>query len=132
MGTLTSQQINELADYFFDMAQSLGAFRRQQFDTLSKQQNKEIKDLQAAIINCADKLYTLSAISVIDDVRSSLSVIGKLTIQIKMTYQTLQDIQKGINIATSALNLGKAILKTDPQAIMAALGSLEENLNSNG
>ena len=45
MAKLTSQQANDLADYFSDMAQVIEDYRNQNFGTLSESQNQEIKDL---------------------------------------------------------------------------------------
>jgi hypothetical protein len=130
MATFTPQQVKELAEYFLAMAQSIGAFRRRHFDTLSIQQREELKDLSAAILKCADDLFTLAAILVMDDVKGSLIKIGELTDKMKHTYQTLQDIQKGINIASAALSLCDAVIKTDPGKILVALDNLSGSLKS--
>ena len=38
MAQLTSQQVNQLADYFLAIAQAVGDYRYQNFDNLSKLQ----------------------------------------------------------------------------------------------
>jgi hypothetical protein len=126
MASITSEQLNELADDFLAMAGMIGDYRIQNYDLLSYQQNKILKEFQSALLNSADELFTLSAITLEDDVQTALGKIGDLTDQMKNTFQTLKDIQKAIDIAASALNLGKAICKTDPQAIISALNSLND------
>ena len=124
MGKLTSEQVNELADYFLAMAQALGDYRQQNFDHLLEPKNQEIKDLQAAIRKYADDLYTLSASLVLDDVQGSLATIGDITNQIKSTYAELKDVQKAINIANSVINLVKAIIEKNPKMIGQILEDL--------
>lgn len=124
MGKLTSQQANELANYFLVMAQVVGEFREQNIDHLSKLQNKEIKDLQALLLKFSDDLYSLSATLVIDDVQTALSSIGEVINQMKNTYKSLQDVQKAIDIATSVVTLGEAIMGKNPKAITGAIGKI--------
>jgi hypothetical protein len=121
MGKLTSEQVNELANYFLAIAQALGDYRQQNINQLSGPKNQEIKDLQAAILKHADDLYTLSASLVLDDVKGSLATIGDITNQIKNTYAALKDVQKAINIANSVINLVKAIIEKNPKMIIQIL-----------
>lgn len=130
MATLTSQQANELANYFLAMAEAVGDYRYQNFDSLSAQENKEIKDSLEFIRKCANELFTLSATLVMDDAQNSLSAIKEVTNQMKSTYKTLQDVQKAINIAASIVTLGKAILGKSPQQIADATGKLADCWNA--
>jgi hypothetical protein len=130
MAKLTSQQANELANNFLALAQSIGDYRYQNFETLSKPQNQKIRDLHWSILNYADDLYTLSATLVMDDVQTSLTSIGAVTTQIKATYKTLQNVQKAINVATSVVTLGASILSKNPQVIADSIGGLVGTWNS--
>jgi len=130
MATLTSQQANELANYFLAMAEAVGDYRYQNFDSLSAQENKEIKDSLEFIRKCANELFTLSATLVLDDAQNSLSAIKEVTNQMKSTYKTLQDVQKAINMAASIVTLGKAILGKNPQQIADATGKLADCWNA--
>lgn len=129
MATLTSQQTNELANYFLAMAEAVGDYRYQNFDSLSAQENKEIKDSLEFIRKCANELFTLSATLVMDDAQNSLSAIKEVTNQMKSTYKTLQDVQKAINMAASIVTLGKAILEKSPQQIADATVKLADCWN---
>jgi hypothetical protein len=129
MATLTPKQVNELGKSLLAMAESIGEYRRQHFDSLSIVEKKEIKDLQLAILKYADQLFTLSAVLVLDEVQIPLSSIEDLTNQMKITLQTLRDVQKAIDIATSVVNLGGAIFSSDPKAMAVALSNLSDQLN---
>jgi len=130
MAQLTSQQVNELANYFLAMAQAIGDYRVKNFDALSKEENQKTEELFDSILKYADDLFTLSAILVMDDVQTSLSSIGDITNKMKSAFKTLQDIQKVINIAASVVILGESIMKKNPQAIADAIGGLAGTLKA--
>ncbi|MBP8192325.1 MAG: hypothetical protein KAX69_01890 [Chitinophagales bacterium] len=130
MAKLTTQQANELANNFLAMAQAIGEYRYQNFDSLSKIQNQKIRDLHWSILNYADDLYTMSATLVLNDVEESLSTIGLITEQMKDTYKHLQNIQKAISVAASVITLGASILSKNPQAIISAIGGLADTWNA--
>lgn len=130
MAKLTSKQANELANCFLTMAQAIGDYRVQNFDTFSAAQNQNLKDLLAAIRKYADELFTLSAMLVLDDVETALASIGEVTNQMKSTCKTLQDIQKAINIAASLVTLGESFASKNPKAIADAIGGLAGTLKA--
>ena len=130
MGKLTAQQVNELANHFLEMAEALETYREQNFAAISGRHNKEIKDLHHLILQFGDDYYTLSAILVLDDVHSSLTLIRELKIKMQNTFQTLQDVQKAINIAGSVVTLGNAIVNIDLKAIAEALINLKNTISS--
>lgn len=130
MASLTSQQTNELAGNFLALAKVIGEYRYENFDKLSKPENEKMKDLHLSILAFVDDLYTLSATLVMDDVQSSLATINKVTIEMEATYETLQDVQKAINVAASVVTLGSSVLSKDPQAIAESIGGLVDTWNS--
>jgi hypothetical protein len=127
MAQLTSQQVNQLADYFLAIVQAVGDYRYRNFDNISKSQNAKLKELQGSIRKYADDLYTLSATLVFDDVQSSLSSIGNVTGKLKSAYKILKDVQKAISIAASFVKLGEAILNKNSKAIVDSLCALEDS-----
>ena len=132
MAILTSQQANELANSFSAMAQAIEDYKDQNFDTLSKPQYQEIKDLQLSVLSYADDLYTLSATLTLemDNVQTALSALGNVTNQMKNTYKTLQNFQKAINVASSVVTLGAAILSKNPQTISDSINGLMKTWDS--
>ena len=124
MANLTAQQVNDIADYLSAMAQVVGEYRYENFENLSASQNQQMKDLKASIVDIADRLYTLSATLVMDDVQEFLAAIDKVTNEMKDTYKTLQNIQKAINVAAAVVTLGSSILSGKPQAIGQSINDL--------
>ena len=124
MANLTAEQVNGLADNFSAMAQVVGEYRYKNYENLSELQNQQIKDLQATILDIADRLYPLSAVLVMEDIETSLATIDNITNEIKETYKTLLDFQKAINIAGAVVTLGSSILSGKPAPIVQSIDSL--------
>ena len=126
MRKLTSKQINTLANNFLALAQSLGDYRYKNFDSLTKIQNKKLRESHKRTLDYSDDLYTMSATLVMSDAENLLSKLDTITKKIKKTYKSIEDIQKVIDIATSVVTLGASIFSLNPQAIIDSLGNLKE------
>lgn len=117
MANLTSEQANRLSDDFFYLGVAIGDFRYENWDRLTLEQNKELSDMQSAILRCGEDILAYSTTLVMDEVADSLGKIGSITDEIKGTIKKLESIQKGLNAAAAILILGAAIVKRDPTAI---------------
>ena len=124
MASLTPTETHELAHHFLQMGQAVGQYRIDNFENLSKTQNKELKDHEKAILGCANDLFAWSASIVMNDVSGSLTTLAKVTKEIETAYKTLKDIQKAIDIAASVVMVGAAVMAKNPDAIATALGGL--------
>ena len=125
MGNLTSQQVNQLANNFLALAEAIGEYRFQKFNSLTNAQNKQLKEFHKRTLDYSDKLYTISATLVIDDVENSLSKLNNITQEIKETYQSLENVQKAINISTSIVTIGASFFSLNPQAIKDSLDNIK-------
>ena len=126
MAKLTSKQVNELANYFLALAQSIGDYRYKNYDSLTDTQNKKLRESHKRTLDYSDDLYTLSATLVMDDIDNSLILLESITKKIMKSYKSLEDVQKAINIATSVVTLGASIFSLNPQAIIDSMGKLKE------
>jgi len=124
MSKLTSEQANELANNFLGLAQAIGDFRYQNWNSLLKNENQKLGNLQSSILNYGEDILAFSTMLVMDEVETSLKRIDQITLQIKSTIHTLKNIQKVINIAAAIVTFGAAILNKDPQSITKALDGI--------
>jgi len=124
MAKLTSRQAYDLANNFLGLAQAIGDFRYSNWYLLSKADNQMLGDLQWSILNSGEDILTLSTILVMDDVSESLGKINDITARIKGNIHTLQNIQKGINIAASVVTLGAAIISKNARSVTDAIDGL--------
>ena len=128
MANLNAKQVNELANHFLAMAQSIGNYRFKHHESLSDDDKKLLRESHKRTLDYSDDLYTISATLVMDDVEESLAEIELITIEIDVKYKTLQDIQKAINIATSVVTLGASIFSLNAQAIIDSTNNLKSAL----
>lgn len=126
MAKLTSKQVNEMANNFLVLAQSIGEYRYKNFDSLTKNQNKILRESHKRTLDYSDDLYTISATLVMDNVTDSLTKLELITKKIKKSYKPLEDVQKAITIATSVVTLGASIFSLNPQAIIDSLSNLND------
>ncbi len=125
MKKLTSKQTNELANNFLLFAQTIGEYRYKHYTSLTLIQNKKLEASQTQVLNYADDLYTLSTTLVLEDIAHSLSQITAITKNIKKSYESLENIQKGILIAKNIETLGASLLSLEPKSIVASLDRLK-------
>src|SRR5687767_12358800 len=109
MAKLSTGQLSTLGDNFLKMAQSVGEYRIENRATLTKKQNREIKDVHRRLLDYADHFYTTSAKLLIDDVAGSLDRIRNITEMVKRTFKRLKNFQKAIDIAGAIARIGAAI-----------------------
>jgi len=124
METLTAQQANKLADHFLSMGRAIGDFRYANHSSLTPERNKEIKELQDSVLKAADELYTISATLVLENIEKDLATMGNISLKMKSTLKQLKNIQKAIDIAAAAADLGSAVISKNPTAITAGISAL--------
>lgn len=126
MAKLTAQQANDLANNFLGLAQAIGDYRFDNWNTLSKTENQKLGNFQWSILSYGEDILALSTALVMDDVQDSLAQINKVTLEIKETIKSLDQLQKAINVAASIVSLGGAIVSKNPQAIVAGIQGVRE------
>ena len=130
MAKLTSKQVNELANQFLVLAQTMGDYRILNYDDLTKLQNKKLRETHKKTLEYSDDLFTMSATFVMDNVTKSLETLDSITTKINKSYKALQDVQKAINISTNIVTLGASIFTFNPQAIVDSLGNLKDSIKA--
>lgn len=126
MAKLTALQANDLANNFLGLAQAIGDYRFDNWNTLSKTENQKLGNFQWSILSYGEDILALSTALVMDDVQDSLAQINKVTLEIKETIKSLNQLQKAINVAASIVSLGGAIVSKNPQAIVAGIRGVRE------
>ena len=82
------------------------------------------------LLDEADEQNTSDATELSEDVQMALDRTVEVTVEIKKTYNTLANIEKGIAVATAVVTLGQTILKRDPSDINNALNDLLDKWNT--
>jgi hypothetical protein len=123
MSKLTSEEANQLSNNFLGLAQAVGDYRFKNWNSLSTNDNQKLASFQWSLLNHGEDILAFSTQLVFEEVSESLQTIQSLTEKIQHTIIKLENIQKVINLATSAVTLGAAIISKDPKAITAGLNS---------
>ncbi len=121
MAKLTAQQANILASNFLGLAQSVGDFRYENWNKLSRADNQRLGSLQRSILNYGEDILAFSTVLVMNDVDASLKKIEAITVEIKSTIQSIQKVQKVIDVAAAIVTLAGAIIAKDPQSINTSI-----------
>lgn len=124
MANLKSEQVKELADNLLRMTNALGDYRYENFERLSEDENRRIKELHERQLSHTTELYTKSAVLVMDDVETSLKQIDTITLETQKLYKNLTTVQKVLDRATSVLTLAVAIIGLDPKGITSSIKGL--------
>lgn len=126
MSKLTSKQVSALAHDFLSFTQSIGNYIIENSESLSKSQQKKLWELHKRTNAISYDLYIKSAKIVMEDASESLEEIRQITRKIEESYESLENVQKVINIATGVVVLGASIFSLSPQAIIDSIANLKE------
>jgi hypothetical protein len=117
MAILNSDQAKQLSDNFYFLGRAIGDFRYHNWDRLTLDENKELSDIQNSILRFGEDILAYATTLVMDEVIDSLDKINTITTEINDTIKTLNNIQKGLNVAAAVLILGVAIMNRDTKGI---------------
>jgi hypothetical protein len=124
MAPLKGSDANDLATLFNEFSQAVDDFRLSFEPPLAPSQMARLKDESQALEDRAH-YFTAEAIGpTLESLQSDLASVKAVTAQAKAQLSGLNDVAKGITIATSVLSLGTAIAAGDPTTILAATQAL--------
>ena len=132
MSTLTAQQASDLSNHFLQLAQSINDFRFNHWNQLNEPQRTHLENLQNNLLTQGEDILAQSTTLVMNDVAISLAQISNVCNQIHGTIATLNNIQKGINVAAALVQLAGVILSKNPQSIGQAIQGLVSAWNQDG
>ncbi|MGE0714059.1 MAG: hypothetical protein AB7P02_01345 [Alphaproteobacteria bacterium] len=114
---LTSQQAFQLSVAFRDAAIAIGDMKIANFDKLSETQRDELGKAELAALNASTEMITRAVDLVLDETKVALGQLVGVTRKAKAAVGTLNDIRKGIRIATAVVGLAAAVVSRDLGAI---------------
>lgn len=126
MSKLNSKQARALAVNFISLAESMSEYRYHHKESLSPSQKENLKNLHDEISYAGKKMLAISTTLAMIEVEKSLSQINNITIEINKSITKLENTQKVINVATSIVKLGAAIVGKDPATILTSITGVED------
>ncbi len=113
------QQVFLLSDNFHAMGNALGDYIKQNKTKLSDDERNSLLDQQISLLQQAADINMSGTALVFDDIRQSLDQLDNITKEIEQSVKKALAVQNAINIATSIVELGNAILSKNPKEIGA-------------
>lgn len=123
-------ETSNIANLYTDWAAAILNYRKINFDSLTDFTKKNLLESAMTLLDEADEQNTSDATELSEDVQMALDRTVEVTVEIKKTYNTLTNIEKGISIATAVVTLGQVIIKKNPSDINSALNDLLDKWNT--
>ena len=120
MPKLTAKQLTAIADDFTNIAAEISNYIIYHQLSIKGRLGK----IHFAILEEAEKLYTLSAIQVGDETEAALQELNDITTSILESYQHLKDIKQAMSLAVAALDVVTAITTGKLNAIVDTVRAL--------
>ncbi len=127
---LSTLQASNLSDVYADWAATILNYRRENFQILSEGTRKNLFDSAMTLLDNADEWTAETAADIPDEVRNALDKTVEVTGEIKKTFRTLTNIEKGIAVVSCVVTLGQTIITKNPLDINNALNNLLDKWNS--
>jgi|GEM_PF-1567829 len=119
--TLTADQANQLAAYYSGIADALGKYRSDNWETLSEPQREQLRIARNQVRNQSTEMVKLALHLSIDGLTGTLARIKEATDQMKTAIQHLHNVEKAIKIAAALVTLAGALIAKNPAAIAEAI-----------
>ncbi|MEM6844275.1 MAG: hypothetical protein AAF632_18805 [Bacteroidota bacterium] len=129
MATLSSEQVKELSKQFFRIVTSIGQFREDHWEDLTKSQHQKLSHLQRSVYSYSDDLLTLASVFKLKEVDDELTQMNQIADDVNEALQQAEKVEKVINIAAKVVMLGGAVVSHSPLAIVASLAELTQEIS---
>ena len=124
-----TQQVFALSDTFHVIGNAVRDYIDKNKNNLSDDERNNLFDFQISLLQHAADINILGTAMVFDDAAEAVAQLNDISTSIKKAVKKAQAVQKVINIATSVVELGTAILSKNPKEIgvksVAAFNSLK-------
>jgi len=117
---ISAVQARDLAQKFHDLSTTVGDYRFDHWDDLTKSERERLKDIQLTLLNNSTHFITELVGVILDDVEGDLQALQKVTTQAQKALKNIADVKKAIEIAAALVKLGAAIASENPGAIASA------------
>jgi len=121
MATLTTGQARDLARLYHDLATTLGRYRFDNWDDLTKARRASIEAIERSLLTASSDFTAMAIDLALDDVGPVLTRITRVTKRMTAAVKKLKQTDKIIRMAEAAVKLTGAILSGVPSAIASAL-----------
>src|SRR5271167_1078380 len=120
----TALDLKNLAAIFDDMADAVMAFRKQNSDTLTPEQKKQLTMLFGELVVAGEQLENQALQTALTNIQSSVTDLQNAAHEATHALQVITNVQNIINIAVAAVGVGAAIMNPTPGPLANSIGTL--------
>lgn len=124
---LQNDKYQVLQKFFDDFADVCSDYRKKNFDSLSKDERKKLFNAAKQLRDIADDLAETDAAVISDELNDAMNQTVTVTDEIQKSIQTLNGIQKSINIVGCIVSVGQNLITKNPFKIVESTNDLIEN-----
>ena len=106
------------------MSQALTDFRLAHTDTLDSSQQQQYRDTADLLLQQGEDALAQAASFSDETLQAALHTLADIGTEMSHTLKVLSDIQTGINLSASLVQLAGAILSKNPEAMLHAAGNV--------
>lgn len=117
---VSADQAREIAKLYLELSHQLGTFRFGNWGRLTAGERRRIEDAEWDLLNYSNSFVTVAVGIVLQDMEKDLAAIEDATKRARKVVQTINDVKAVINVVTSIVTLGGAIMSGNPSAIAKA------------
>jgi hypothetical protein len=121
MAKLTTTQARELARLYHELATTLGKYRFDNWDNLTKSRRSSIETIERSLLTASSDFTAMAINLALDDVDPVMKRITRVTKRMTAAVKKLKRTDSIIKMAEAAVKLTGAILSGVPSAIASAL-----------
>ena len=126
-----TQQVFMLSDYFGSLANSIGEYIDFNKGNMGVEERNRLYDAEIDLARMAGEINMIGVNLVFEDVNDMLNQLEVITEGVKKAVKKALAVQDAINIATSLVTIGTAIVSKDPKAILQSTGDFAKTLKMN-
>jgi len=120
----TALDLKNLAAIFDDMADAVMAFRKQNSDTLTPEQKKQLTMLFGELVVAGEQLENQALQTALVDIQSSVTDLQNAAHEATHALQVITNVQNVISVAVAAVGVGAAIMNPTPGTLANSIGTL--------
>lgn len=125
-----TQEVFELSDYFHQLGNAIGEYIQLHKAKLTDDERNDLFDKQIELLQLSGKINIRGISLVFEDMQDALQQMNDITGKVKKTVERTLAVQDAIDIATSLVGIGTAIISQDPGLFIKSCSIAGSKLNA--
>jgi hypothetical protein len=124
MSNLTAAQMSQLASDYQQLATQLNQYKMNNLGSLTSAQTQQLTGFINQILHNSSQIQALSTIQSAQDLSPQLAILKQSTTALNGALSTIATVQKVIDIASTVVDLGTAVVSGNINGIISNISTL--------